>query len=207
MAIVEQSHEESALTTHEEHHYDGHISTEQHNEMLKFGWWLFIASEVMLFSSLIGVLLLAKRLFPEEQEVLAVPITTVGTFILLTSSWMFVRALASLQQGNVVGLQRGLFLTFVLGATFLGIQAYEYTVLAHEGLTVSSGMYGGAFYVLTGFHGFHVLIGLIWLLWAFFQSIGGRFSAENYIGIEILGLYWHFVDVVWVLLFSLIYLM
>jgi heme/copper-type cytochrome/quinol oxidase subunit 3 len=100
-----------------------------------------------------------------------------------------------------------LFLTFAGGATFVLMQINEYNHLSHEGLTLHSSMFGSAFYVLTGFHGFHVFLGVCWLAWAFFKALNGHFTKENYIGIEVLGLYWHFVDVVWVLLFTLIYLM
>lgn len=188
-------------------HAHGHsVSTEQHNYMLKFGWWLYIASEVMLFSSLIAVFLLAKRLYPEDEHFLQVGPTTVSTFVLLTSSWFMVRALASLHEGNIVALQRGLFLTLALGTVFVGFQAYEYSHLSHEGMTLRSSMYGSAFYALTGFHGAHVIIGLFWVAWAFVKAMNGHFTREKYIGIELLGLYWHFVDVVWILLFTIIYL-
>jgi heme/copper-type cytochrome/quinol oxidase subunit 3 len=190
-------------------HGHGHhsISTEQKNYMLKFGWWLYIASETMLFASLIATFLLAKRLAPADGEHFAIPLVAFNTFILLTSSWMVVRGLVSIQKGEVVKLQRALMITGVLGTVFLGIQLYEYNELAHHGVTLGSSLYGSTFYVLTGFHGLHVLIGMIWIFWAFFKSMTGHYSSDNYIGIELLGLYWHFVDVVWVVLFSLIYLM
>lgn len=189
-------------------HDHGHaISREYRNYVLKFGWWVYIASEVMLFASFIGTALLAKRLYPEQQELLAIPLTTFATFILLTSSWTMVRALASAQDGDQIALARALFLTALLGAIFVGIQFYEYTHLSHEGLTLSSSMFGSAFYVLTGFHGAHVLIGVIWILATFVRALNGHFTKDNWIGIEILGLYWHFVDVVWVFIFPLIYLL
>jgi heme/copper-type cytochrome/quinol oxidase subunit 3 len=191
--------------THEHH---GHtMSTAQKNHLLKFGWWAYIASEIMLFSSLIGTFLLAKRLYPEGGEHLNIPLTTFNTFLLLMSSWTVVRALAAIHEGDQKSLSRFLFLSFSLGLIFVLVQGYEYQKLSHHGLTLHSDMYGSAFYVLTGFHGAHVFIGVLWLLWAFFKSLNGHFTKENYIGIEVLGLYWHFVDVVWIFLFPLIYLL
>jgi cytochrome c oxidase subunit 3/cytochrome o ubiquinol oxidase subunit 3 len=161
----------------------------------------------MLFASLIGTFLMAKRLYPEAGEHLNIPLTTFNTFLLLTSSWTMVRALASLQAGNIKGLQRELFLTMFLGAAFVGMMIFEYVELTHHGVTLTSDMYGSAFYVMTGFHGTHVAIGVIWLAWAFYKSLNGHFTPEKYIGIEILGLYWHFVDVVWIFIFPLAYLL
>ncbi|NJL95702.1 MAG: heme-copper oxidase subunit III [Anaerolineae bacterium] len=195
-------------SVHGAEHGHGHsISNEQHNHMLKFGWWLYIASEVMIFSSLIAVFMLAKRLYPAEEEHLVLPLVAFNTFLLLTSSWMVVRGLVSIQRGDQVGLQRALMITVILGSIFLGIQIYEYNEFTHHGVTLTSSMYGSAFYIMTGFHGFHVFIGVLWALWAFFKALNGHYTAENNIGIELFGLYWHFVDVVWVVLFTLIYVM
>jgi cytochrome c oxidase subunit 3/cytochrome o ubiquinol oxidase subunit 3 len=189
-------------------HVHGHtMSAAQKNHLLKFGWWVYIASEVMLFSSLLGTFVLAKRLHPEGGEHLNVPITTFNTFLLLMSSWTVVRALAAVHEGDPKSLSRFLFLSLSLGTIFVAIQGYEYIKLSHEGLTLHGDMYGSAFYVLTGFHGAHVAIGVGWLIWAFFKSLNGYFTPEHYIGIEILGLYWHFVDVVWIFLFPIIYLL
>lgn len=181
------------------------ISAAKHNEMLKFGWWLYIASEVMLFGSMIGVMVMAKSKY--ESPEYNIPLISLNTFLLLMSSWMVVRALASAQEGNQVGLQRALFISGVLGTIFIALQIVEYTELSHHGLTLTSSMYGSAFYMLTGFHGAHVFIGVLWLFGNFFRALNGHFTPENAIGIEVMGLYWHFVDVVWIVLFTLIYLM
>lgn len=202
---MEVVHSSNAVT---EQHGHGHsISKAQQNHLLKFGWWLYIASEVMLFSSVIGVFLLAKRQYPESGEHFNILLTGFATFVLLVSSWTIVRSLASIQQGDVVGLQRGLFLTLFCGVFFTLVQGYEYVELSHHGVTLRSDMYGGAFYLLTGLHGLHVIIGWIWIGWAFVKALNGHFTANNWIGIEVLGLYWHFVDVVWIIIFPLIYLM
>lgn len=206
MEIVE--HGKGLDLAHHDHASDhGHgISKEEYNYLLKFGWWAYIASEVMLFGSFISVMALAGRLYPEWQNELAVPLTTLGTFLLLTSSWTVVRALTAAHENDKVGVSRWLFLTFALGATFVCIQLYEYIHLSHAGFKLGAGMYPDIFYVTTGFHGVHVFIGVVWILRNFIKSLNGDFDSENAIGLEILGLYWHFVDVVWIVLFPLIYL-
>lgn len=206
MEIVEHGKAVTMTTSHD-HGNGHHASAERQNYLLKFGWWAYITSEVMLFASLIGTFLMAKRLYPESGEHFNIPLITFNTFLLLTSSWTMVRALASLHAGNIKGLQRELFITMILGATFVAMMGYEYVELTHHGVTLSSDMYGSAFYVMTGFHGTHVAIGVIWLAWAFYKSLNGHFTPENYIGIEVLGLYWHFVDVVWIFIFPLAYLL
>ena len=96
---------------------------------------------------------------------------------------------------------------WLLGATFLGVQIYEYYAVDRpEGFTPSGSLFGGGFYTVTGFHGFHVFIGLIWCAWLIRQAFQGKFSPTNYMRIEIFGLYWHFVDIVWIILFTIIYL-
>ncbi len=201
MEIVEHGHQ---VEVHEADH--GHLSAAEQNYLLKTGWWVYIASEIMLFSSFIAVMFLAHRLYPDMQAMLDVPLTTVNTFLLLTSSWTLAVAVASLQQGNITALQRNLFITMALGTVFLGIQAYEYSHLSHEGFVLGYNMYTDIFYILTGFHGLHVAIGVVWLLRCWLKSLRGDYTRENYIGIEVLGLYWHFVDIVWIVLFPLIYL-
>ncbi len=182
----------------------------------KFGFWAFIASEVLFFTVLIGNFLVLSGQDPPGtfegvatgHDLLNIPLTALNTFILLTSSFTVVLALEAIQRGDQKKFRLLLLTTFVLGSTFIGIQMYEYYQLIFvEGLTMSS-LFGGTFFTLTGFHGAHVIGGLIWLLvlmaWA--SGLMGGFSSKNNIGIEIFGLYWHFVDIVWLLLFSLVYL-
>lgn len=174
----------------------------------KLGMWIFLATEVMLFSSLIGAFLQMKARSPAgAHHVLNVPITAINTFILIVSSTTVVLALESIMQGDKRRLKLFLAATLALGATFLGIQVFEYSQLViHEGFTPSGSLFGGGFYTVTGFHGFHVLIGLLWCAGLLRQALRERFSATNYMRIEIFGLYWHFVDVVWIILFTIIYL-
>jgi heme/copper-type cytochrome/quinol oxidase subunit 3 len=183
-----------------------HTSTGLDNR--KLGMWIFLATEVMLFSALIAAFLQMKARSPADaNEVLNIPITAVNTFILIISSTTVVLGLAAIQDGEKKKLLRYLVLTLLLGATFLGVQVFEYTQLLHEGLTPSGSLFGGAFYTLTGFHGLHVFIGLIWCLSLILMARKGVFSHRNYARIEIFGLYWHFVDIVWILLFTIVYLL
>ena len=182
----------------------------------KFGMWAFLASEVLFFSVLIANFLVLSKLDPPGtfegvatgRELLNIPFTALNTFILLTSSFTVVLALQAIQQGEQLKFRLFLFLTFVFGSTFIGIQMYEYYQLIFvEGLSMAS-LFGASFFTLTGFHGAHVIGGLIWLLILLPKAFGlmGGFSARQNLGVELFGLYWHFVDIVWLLLFSLVYL-
>lgn len=176
----------------------------------KVGMWVFLASEVMFFSGLIGSYIVlrfgASDTWAQPGEVLNVPVTAVNTFILICSSVTMVKAFAEAQAGNQKGIRLFLGLTFLLGALFLGVQGYEYRELVHHGFTPASGLYGSTFYTMTGFHGFHVFSGVVCLGWATIQAYRGRWGATNHRGIEVLGLYWHFVDLVWIILFTIVYL-
>ncbi len=182
----------------------------------KFGMWAFLASEVLFFSVLIANYLVMSKLDPPGtfhgaatgQELLNIPVTALNTFILLTSSFTVVLALQGIQRESQFKLRLFLILTLIFGGTFIGIQAYEYyQLIVVEGLGMDS-LFGSSFFTLTGFHGLHVIGGLIWLLILLPKAFGlmGGFSARDNMGIEVFGLYWHFVDIVWLLLFSLVYL-
>ncbi len=174
----------------------------------KFGVWLFIASEVMFFMALIGMYLAyrGQPSWAEFHAALNIPITAVNTFILLTSSLMMVLAVSAAQQGNKRNLTLWLAATVVLGTIFVSIQAIEFSTLGLEGHTLSSDIAGSVFFTLTGFHGLHVIIGVVWGLVALLRAARGGFTGGNYLGVELFGLYWHFVDVVWIILFTIIYL-
>jgi cytochrome c oxidase subunit III len=176
----------------------------------KLGLWLFLASEIMFFAGLIGSYIVLRfsnlESWPNPSSVLNISLTGLNTFILICSSATLVLGLASIQKNYKEGMQVGLFLTFLLGCTFLGIQFKEYQELIHEGFTISSSIFGSCFFTLTGFHGAHVFAGVVWLLVVFIQSLGPRFSWDQYCGIEMVGLYWHFVDLVWIILFTILYL-
>ena len=174
----------------------------------KLGMWIFLVTEVMLFSSLIGAFLQMKARSPAgAHHVLNVPITAVNTFILIVSSTTVVLALQAIMNGDRRKLKLFLAATLALGATFLGVQIFEYyELIVHKGFTPSGSLFGGGFFTVTGFHGFHVFIGLLWCAGLLRMALKERFSSTNYMRIEIFGLYWHYVDVVWIILFTIIYL-
>ena len=176
----------------------------------KLGMWIFLASEIMFFTGLIGSYIVLRfanlQSWPVPSTVLNIPLTAVNTFILICSSATLVLGLASVQRGNIEGLQVGLFLTVLLGTIFLSIQVSEYRALIHDGFTISSSIFGSCFFTLTGFHGAHVFVGVIWLSVVLIRSFLGYFNPEEYAGVEIVGLYWHFVDLVWIILFTILYL-
>jgi heme/copper-type cytochrome/quinol oxidase subunit 3 len=175
----------------------------------KLGFWIFIGSETLFFGSLISTYMVYKSASvagPYPHEVLNIPITSISTFVLLTSSLAMVLALHAVQQGNRNGTLIWLMATAVCGLIFLGFQVYEFTHFVHEGLTIKSNVFGSSFFVLTGFHGVHVSVGVLWLLSLWILTLLGKIGKENALNVEIAGLYWHFVDVVWIVIFTLIYL-
>lgn len=183
----------------------------------KVGMWVFLCSEVMFFAGLIGSYVIlrfgASDSWGQPGEVLNVPVTAVNTFILICSSVTMVKAFAAAEADDQKGIKLYLFLTFLMGAMFLGIQAYEYTELilhgewqGSHGFTPQAGLYGATFFTMTGFHGFHVFLGVVCLGWAFKRALAGEWGPKNTHGLEVLGLYWHFVDLVWIILFTIVYL-
>lgn len=186
---------------------------------LKLGMWVFLLSEVMFFTSLIGSYIILRFAHPEHfagpGEVLNVPLTAANTFLLICSSVSMVKAFAAITQGDQKGLKLWLLATIVMGATFVGVQMYEYVELASHGFVPGAAdyaaehgaaLYGATFYAMTGFHGAHVTIGVLCLTFVLFKAMAGKYSADNYGGVEIIGLYWHFVDLVWIILFTIVYL-
>src|SRR5467141_3820178 len=192
----------------------------------KLGIWLFLATEIMFFSAIIGAswtlrlrttTLGAAFQGPWAQpgEILNVPLTGLNTFILICSSLTMVEALAAAERGDQRKLRIFLLTTLLLGITFLSIQAFEYQHLYFgEGLTfthapLGSGvnpLYGPAFYAQTGVHGSHMTAGVLALAYVTRKAFKGGFTKENHEAIELVGLYWHFVDVVWIFLFTIVYL-
>ena len=171
--------------------------------------WTFLASECLFFGSLISNYLIGKDRTadgPTPHQIFDIPYTSVSTFVLLMSSLMMVLALAALQRGDERNLRIWLFATAFLGMTFLGGQAYEFSTFFREGLNPGTSTFGSAFFTLTGFHGAHVAIGVIWLLSLVVHSARGKLRQEHSLSVEIAGLYWHFVDVVWIVIFTVVYL-
>jgi heme/copper-type cytochrome/quinol oxidase subunit 3 len=184
-----------------------HTSTGLDNRKLLM--WAFLASDCMFFGTLIATYMVYKNRSldgPLPREIFDIPYTSVSAFVLLFSSLTMVLALAALQKGDERRMRIWLTSTALLGCVFLGGQYYEFNVFYHEGLTLSRNLFGSTFFTLTGFHGTHVAIGVFWLLSLVAQSLRGRLHQEHSLMVEIAGLYWHFVDIVWILIFTLVYL-
>jgi len=175
----------------------------------KLAMWLFLASDVLLFGALITSYVVYRGrsvVGPYPNDVFDIPFTSVSSFVLLASSLTMVLALASVQRGDLPRMRLWLLATALLGLAFVGGQVYEFTTFYEEGLSLTTNVFGTTFYVLTGFHGTHVAIGILMLLSLFSLSFGGRITQRNAMTVEIVGLYWHFVDIVWIVIFTVVYL-
>jgi heme/copper-type cytochrome/quinol oxidase subunit 3 len=175
----------------------------------KLGMWAFLGSECLFFGALISTYLLYRGRSvqgPFPNEVYDIPYTSVSSGVLLMSSVTMVLALNAIQRGDDRRLRAWLLSTALLGITFVGGQVFEFTVFVREGLTLSRNLFGSSFFVLTGFHGAHVTVGILMLLTLFGQSLVGRLTVENALRVELVGLYWHFVDIVWIVIFTVVYL-
>ena len=172
---------------------------------------MVVASEMMLFSGLIGTFLVYRMSTafwpPPALPRLPIAVTWVNTFILLSSALTMTLALRAVHHSRQRLTRRYLLATLALGVTFLAVQGSEWVRLVAHGLKLSSGMYGGTFYLLIGCHGAHVTADVIWLACVVWFAMGGRYNARNAHGIELCAVYWYFVCAVWPLLFGLVYLM
>ncbi len=172
--------------------------------------WAFLGSDCIFFGSLIATYLVYRGksiVGPYPHEVYDIPYTSVSSFVLLMSSLTMVLTLAALRRGDLIRFRIWIVATALLGLVFLGGQAYEFTSFYNEGLWFQTNLFGSSFFTLTGFHGTHVFIGVIWLLSLFISSINGKLNHADSLTVEIAGLYWHFVDVVWIVIFTLVYLL
>lgn len=180
------------------------------HENTKLGMWVFLGGEVVFFVSLI-LLIIFTRLTNTNYDAqfrshLSIPVIAANTFVLVTSSYFVVRALEAISfKGDQKSLRTNLILVIVLGLVFLGGQAFEWTTLFSEGVDFST-TYGLPFFTVTGIHGTHVFVGVIWAIYLLVGHGRKPFTKENHLGIENFGLYWHFVDIVWIVLFTVIYL-
>jgi len=213
----------------------------------KLGMWVFLASDVMFFTALIGSYIILRFGAPAEwakpNAVLNVPLTAFNTFLLICSSVSMVKAYAAIVDGKKYflrpvpgkllrdgGLKFWMLVTIICGAAFVGVQVIEYIKLVGEGFTPTGyregsllaehaladpakygaavgGLYGSSFFTMTGFHGFHVTCGVVSMLYLYFTKVlPEKYSPQDYRGIEVIGLYWHFVDLVWIILFTIVYL-
>ena len=171
--------------------------------------WVFPGSECLLFGGLISTYLIYRSRFadgPAPGDIFDIPFTSVSSFVLLMSSLTMVLSLSSLQRGDYRNTRLWLLTTALLGALFIGGQVYEFTTFLREGLGYSTSPFSSAFFTLTGFHGVHVSIGIVMLMSLYVSSMRGNLKRESSETLEIVGLYWHFVDVVWIFIFTVIYL-
>ena len=221
--VEELGHAEVA---HEAHHTSLGLSN------MKLAMWLFLGSECLLFGALISTYLLSKANFigellagnqvvietlPPEiaaefieagsvEPIFDIPFTSASSFILLMSSLTMVLAHKAVSEANYKNLKIWLAATAALGSTFIAGQVYEFTVFFREGIEYDGNLFGSAFYTLTGFHGVHVTGGILMLISLLILAFRGKLQQDRAETVELVGLYWHFVDIVWVLIFTIVYL-
>ena len=197
----------AAPVAHAHHEHDTNTGVSN----TKLGMWLFLASECLLFGGLITTYLLYKTTNegnngPVPQDLFDIPFTSVSSFILLMSSLTMVLAVSAIERKDPYRMRVWLLATAFLGSIFIAGQVYEFTAFVREGMGYTNSPASSAFYTLTGFHGVHVTVGIIILMSMFGMSLRGRLPEHNSETVEIAGLYWHFVDVVWILIFAVVYL-
>ena len=198
------------MAVHAEAHHHGppvaHQSSRVNASVL--GMLLFIASEIMLFGAFFTAYFFVRVVngveWPTPPYSLPVYVAFINTCILVTSSFTMHWALTSVKRGNPWGLRAGLFLTFFMGLSFLITQGLEYSRI---GFNTSDGAFPTVFFCLTGLHGAHVFVGLTILAFMTVRAFRGHFSPEHHHGVEIAGIYWHFVDVMWIVVYTTVYLL
>jgi heme/copper-type cytochrome/quinol oxidase subunit 3 len=201
---MDHSHAAEAHAAH-----PAHLDTSTGLDNRKLAMWSMIGSECLLFGGLIATYMVYQGNSvsgPHPAEILDIPLTSISTFILLMSSFFMVLGLRGVQMGDQRAARNWLWATAGAGAVFVGFQAYEFTHFVNEGLTLGTNLFGSTFFVLTGTHGAHVIVGCIWLITLGFLAHRGRLGVENTVTVEFAGLYWHFVDVIWIVIFTLVYL-
>ena len=192
---------------HADHGGAHHTSTGLSNN--KMAMWLFLGSECLLFGGLISTYMLYRGRHSAElgpDQIFDIPFTSVSSFVLLMSSLTMVLAVSAAAQKDDRRTNLWLTITALLGATFVGGQVYEFTVMYREGLGFTTSLFSSSFYTLTGFHGVHVTVGIIMLMALVGINKRSRVPGDKAEVVEMVGLYWHFVDVVWIIIFTLVYL-
>lgn len=180
-----------------------------------WGMWSFLASDAMTFAALLasaGILRRENHDWPSSTVVLNLRMAIVMTVLLLVSSVLMISALSGVKRNDHTRFRKYLLFTLLCGTAFVVLQGLEWHHLLHEGMTMTqnpwgAGLFGATFYVLTGFHGLHVLGGVLYLTGILLNGLRGRYHTDNYAAVEIAGLYWHFVDLVWIFVFAFVYLL
>jgi heme/copper-type cytochrome/quinol oxidase subunit 3 len=190
----------------------------------KLGMWVFLVGDAMSFGTLLagyGAVRYGSVDWPIPANILGINLTAFMTFLLIVSSVTMVKGLAAIQRNDLAGFRKFIGLTILGGVIFLGCQAYEWNHLIHGGMgftgwtwhtktgevLTGASLFSTTFFIITGFHGMHVTGGVIYLLCILLRGMSGAYSATNYNPVEILGLYWHFVDLVWIMVFTFVYLL
>jgi len=213
------SNDETAVH-HHAHHF---ANAEDEFEAAKQGMWLFLVTEVLMFGGLFVAYAIFRGLYPEvfhaAHKFLAVKMGAINTVVLITSSLTMALAVSSTQKGRRDRAILFLVLTFILACCFLVVKYFEYTHKFHDGLLpggffhneelkeyAKAPLFFSLYFMMTGLHGIHVIIGMIVIAWVLKRSVKGEFSPYFYTPVELVGFYWHFVDLVWIYLFPLLYL-
>ena len=186
-----------------------HDTYDMEHDHRKLALWIFLASEVIFFAAVITTFVVFRDRStsgPNPHEVLTLLVPTIMTLVLLTSSITMVMALQAIQGGQRARMWQYLVATAVLGMVFLGLKLSEYNHLISDGITPSTNIFGSVYFLTTGLHAAHVIIGIIWIFAVAAKAVRGGFSATNYLPVEMAGLYWHFVDLIWVAIFMVVYL-
>jgi cytochrome c oxidase subunit 3/cytochrome o ubiquinol oxidase subunit 3 len=197
----------SAVTHTDAAEHGGHPPL---SHVRKVAMWVFLGSECLFFGTLISTFLLYRNRTgdgPTAAEIFDIPFTSISSFILLMSSLTMVLAHHASERNDWRRTRVWLLATALLGMTFLSGQVFEFTEFVHKGLTVTTSPFGSAFFVMTSFHGAHVAIGVILLLALAFMSFGGKLRSDGGMNVELVALYWHFVDIVWIVIFTVVYLL
>ncbi|MGF1529893.1 MAG: heme-copper oxidase subunit III [Puniceicoccaceae bacterium] len=174
--------------------------------------WLFLASDCMFFGTLVSTHLIYRKLYPEvgvmPTEIFDIELTTFSSFILLMSSLLMALAVSAIHKNEIKSFRRHCLGTIFFGLIFLGCQVYEFQDFVHTyDFKLDSGTFGSTFYLMTGTHGIHVAVGVLWLISWLIYSYTGKMGVKNAVDVEVTGLYWHFVDIVWIVIFTAVYLL
>jgi cytochrome o ubiquinol oxidase subunit 3 len=187
----------------QEHHHD-------HGGDTLLGFWIYIMSDVILFATLFATFAVLNSAFaggPTPADLFDLNLVLLGTMLLLVSSFTFGMVMLNAQRGNLRGVYVWLAWTFALGAGFLGLELYEFYHFSQSGATPQTSAYWSAFYALVATHGLHVFGGLIWIVVLVAHLKRDGLTEENNVRLGCLSLFWHFLDVIWICVFSVVYLM
>ena len=207
VAVHEPALHDAAGAAHGDVHGGEPTSTGLSNNKLVM--WLFLGSECLLFGGLISTYMLYRGRHSENlgpDQLWDIPFTSSSSFVLLMSSLTMVLAVSSAKRGDDRNTKLWLSVTALLGSLFVAGQVYEFTTFYREGLGFTTSLFSSSFFTLTGFHGVHVSVGIILLMSLVLMITKGRIHGDKAEVVELIGLYWHFVDIVWILIFTLVYL-